>query len=379
MEADGDAVTVQTSVGGEDLAGVDADMGTVSVDSLSLDTKETLTLGDDDQVAMQYDSETGRLEVKGPVRFSGGTLKGPYDTGNYVHDMLLPGMHAYATDAVGVQDNVLGYADEWADVAHTPFSDGGRLGQLFKPGPSGWAGWNRPEDFPATITVKGLSDDWGPGRALVMFRSDAVAGHVTVEMRSGDGPWKRVAEETENRRGALVLSPEGPPKPVDAIRWTFADPVDGERIRVSGLFYYSMSVKGNTWLPKERGETTGVTFLPRSPPPAPDAGVTLFADESSGELRTKRADGSERRLRTSARNEVTSGTVTLSEGQAQVRTGVTTPGTRLNVHLDPAGAGANDADVSVRWDAAAAEYRVDVVEDGTDVGDPDVGFVVTRT
>jgi hypothetical protein len=158
--------------------------------------------------------------------------------------------------------------------------------------------------------------------------------------------------------------------------------VDGERIRVSNLFYYSMSIKGNTWLPKERGETTGLTFLPSSPPPTPESGATLYADESAGEIRTRWADGSEQRLRVGAREQVTRGTVTLSDGKAEVGTGVTEPGAHLNVHLDPTGAGANADDVSVRssvrWDSVAGEYRVDVVEDGTDRGDPDVGFVVTR-
>jgi hypothetical protein len=376
VESEGDVVSVETSVDGQD-----ADLGVLSADSLTLDTNQTIEFGDNGEATMRYDSETGRFEVTGDTRFSGGTFKGPYDTDNYVHDMLLPGMHAYSTDAVGVQDNVLGYADEWADVSHTPFSEDGRLRKLFKPGPSGWAGWNQPDDFPATITIAGLEDDWGPGRAMVMFQSESPAGRVALELRN-EGSWTTVAEENGNTGGVVVLSPKGHSKPVDALRWTFDDPVDGERIRIAGLFYYSMSIKGNTWLPKERGETTGLTFLPSSPPPTPESGATLYADESAGEIRTRWADGSEQRLRVGAREQVTRGTVTLSDGKAEVGTGVTEPGAHLNVHLDPTGAGANADDVSVRssvrWDSAAGEYRVDVVEDGTDRGDPDVGFVVTR-
>jgi hypothetical protein len=64
-------------------------------------------------------------------------------------------------------------------------------------------------------------------------------------------------------------------KPVTDVRWTFAEPSASGSIRVQNLFYYSTSINGNTWLLKERGETTGVTFLPTSDPETPEEGATL--------------------------------------------------------------------------------------------------------
>jgi hypothetical protein len=79
-----------------------------------------------------------------------------------------------------------------------------------------------------------------------------------------------------------------------------------------------------------------------------------------------------------ARSPELSGTVPLRDGRAVVETGITDTGCHLNVCLDPTGNCANDSSVSVRsdvrWDAGAGEYCVDITEQGTDVGDPDIGY-----
>lgn len=76
-------------------------------------------------------------------------------------------------------------------------------------------------------------------------------------------------------------------------------------------------------------------------------------------------------------------TVTLSSNSAVVSTGITTPGTVIDVALDPSGDGANAADVKVSarafWDNSVPEYKVEILEDGTNVGNPTVGYkVVTK-
>jgi len=371
------SVTVGTTAGGDTLAGSDIALGELEVESLHMDTGNRVTFGDENQVGARYDIDTGFLEVKGGVQFSNGTLKGPYDTNDYVHDMLLPGMHAYATDAVGAQDNVLGFADEWAEVTHTPISDGGRIAHIFKPGPAGWAGWSEPDDFPVEVTITGLEEDWGPGRAMVMFRNESEAGLVSLETRS-DGSWESAAERTGNEDQVVVLDPSDATRPVSAIRWTFDEPI-GKQLRVIGLFYYSMSVKGNTWLPKARGETTGITLLPRSPPDPPDEGSTLFLDRSSGDVSALTADGAQVSLGDGS-SIAASGTVTLSAGEATVDTGITEPGRHLTVRLDPSGGQANTSTVSVKsavvWDSSAGEYRVKFWEEGTDIGDSVIGYEI---
>jgi hypothetical protein len=378
VESTENSVSIGLSIGESSADNLDAVFGAVAVDSLHLSNGQEITLGNDDQVTARYDSSTGRLEVKGAVRFSGGTFKGPYDTNNFVHDMLLPGMHAYATDAVGVQDNVLGFADEWAEVTNTPISDSGSISNVFKPGPSGWIGWNRFEDYPVQVTVEGLDEDWGPGRGMVMFRPDMHAGRITLETRSGDDAWEQVAEKRGNEDSVVVLDPEDATTPVTAIRWTFAAPGDDDTVRVSGLFYYSMSIKGNTWLPKARGETTNLTLLPQSVPDAPDEGATIFVDQSSGQLRAKHANGTESTLPAESQSTETSGTVTLSDGSAVVETGITDAGRHLDVYLDPTGDGTNRSSVSVsstvEWNDSRGEYCVRIREDETDVGDPTIGY-----
>lgn len=75
-----------------------------------------------------------------------------------------------------------------------------------------------------------------------------------------------------------------------------------------------------------------------------------------------------------------SGTATLTDGAAVVATGITTTGTHIDVLLDPSGGGANAVDVKVAarafWDTTAGEYKVEILEDGTSVGNPDVGWEV---
>jgi len=376
VDTEGKSVTVgaaNTLDGGDEADATDG--------SLVLGTGDRLVFGDNEEVTATYDSDTGKLEINGGVQISDGEFKGPYDTNQYVHDLILPGMHAYSTNAVGVQDNVLGYADEWATVSHTEFSDGGNLSSVFKPGPSEWAGWNQPADFPAQVTIEGLSQDFGPGRAMVMFRPNAHARKITIETRTESGAWEMAAQKTGNTSNSPVLNPDGVFTPVTDVRWTFAEPGESGSIRIQNLFYYSRSIKGNTWLPKERGETTGLTFVPGSPPNAPDQGVTLFVDESGTSLSLKRADGSETQFGATDTSVQASGEVTLSEGSAVVPTGVTDAGRHLNVHLDPAAGNPTGPSTCVssalRWDEAAGEYQVRISEDDTDVGNPTVGYKIT--
>lgn len=74
--------------------------------------------------------------------------------------------------------------------------------------------------------------------------------------------------------------------------------------------------------------------------------------------------------------------VTLSSGSAVVATGATTTGTRIGVFLDPSGDGANAADVKAAarafWDNSAGEYKIEVLEDGTSVGNPDIGVTAVK-
>jgi hypothetical protein len=107
-----------------------------------LGTGDSLVFGDNEEFTATYDSGIKKLEINGGVQISDGEFKRPYDTSQYVHNLILLGMHAYSTDAVGVQDNVLGYADEWATVSYTELSDGGNISEVFKPGP--WVGWMGP-------------------------------------------------------------------------------------------------------------------------------------------------------------------------------------------------------------------------------------------
>lgn len=86
---------------------------------------------------------------------------------------------------------------------------------------------------------------------------------------------------------------------------------------------------------------------------------------------------------------VASGTVTLSSGSATISTGVTTSATNIDVRLDPSGngdgSGANTASVAVaarvywRGDLSTPEYEVEILEDGTSVGNPDVSYKVVAS
>lgn len=79
---------------------------------------------------------------------------------------------------------------------------------------------------------------------------------------------------------------------------------------------------------------------------------------------------------------VVSGTVTLSSGAATVSTGVTTTPTYFDIYLDASGDGGNGADVKASarafWDNSAGEYKVEILEDGTSVGNPDIGYRVVQ-
>lgn len=76
------------------------------------------------------------------------------------------------------------------------------------------------------------------------------------------------------------------------------------------------------------------------------------------------------------------GTVTLSGGAATVATGVTATPSFFTIYLDPSGAGANTADVKASarayWDNTAGEYKVEILEDGTNVDTPDIGYKVVQ-
>lgn len=80
------------------------------------------------------------------------------------------------------------------------------------------------------------------------------------------------------------------------------------------------------------------------------------------------------------RSTASEGVTSLSSGSAVVSTGVTEPGSVVDVSLDPSGDGANAADVKVAarafWDNSDGEYKVEIIEDGTSVGDPTVGYQV---
>lgn len=79
-------------------------------------------------------------------------------------------------------------------------------------------------------------------------------------------------------------------------------------------------------------------------------------------------------------NVVDSGTIELVSGTIVVSTGITNSYKRLSVHLDPSGGGTNSANVkcSARafWDNAAGEYKVEILEDGTSVGNPTIGYEI---
>jgi X-X-X-Leu-X-X-Gly heptad repeat protein len=78
--------------------------------------------------------------------------------------------------------------------------------------------------------------------------------------------------------------------------------------------------------------------------------------------------------------ESASGTVTLASGSAVVSTGVSDVSSGIDVFLDPSGGGANSADVKASarafWDNSVPEYKVEILEDGTSVGNPTVGYTV---
>lgn len=76
---------------------------------------------------------------------------------------------------------------------------------------------------------------------------------------------------------------------------------------------------------------------------------------------------------------VTSDTATLSSGSAVISTGLGA-GNEVTVTLDPSGGGNNTADVKASarsfWDDSASEIKVEILEDGTSVGNPDIGYTI---
>lgn len=102
-----------------------------------------------------------------------------------------------------------------------------------------------------------------------------------------------------------------------------------------------------------------------------DAGDLVYAVNNAGTISSTVLTG----------ETTVTGSVTLSGGTATVATGVTTTPTYFDIALDPSGNGANAADVKTAarafWDNTAGEYKIEVLEDGTDVGNPTIGYVVT--
>jgi hypothetical protein len=252
---------------------------------------ELLTFGDD-EVSMAWDSESNMLEITGPVLIVNGDFKAGYDTNDIVHDMILLGMDPNSTNAVGVQDNVIGWAHEWLDVSYTPLSWKGEIENVFKNAPGDWAGWNRPEDYPIQVTIRGLDDDWAPGRAVANFERRKRAQTITFETRTEGGEWEVTDRVTGASSDVVVLDAAGREKPVNDIRFTFDDPHLNDELVLDKLYYFSMYLEGQAWLSKADGEAIGTTYLPQSEPAAPSEGWTVFTDESDGELKAKRPDGS---------------------------------------------------------------------------------------
>ena len=76
---------------------------------------------------------------------------------------------------------------------------------------------------------------------------------------------------------------------------------------------------------------------------------------------------------------VASGAVALSGNTATVATGVTTSGATILVALGVQDPNANTK-VAARafWDDTAGEHKVEIVEDGTNVGNPTVSYDIIR-
>lgn len=79
---------------------------------------------------------------------------------------------------------------------------------------------------------------------------------------------------------------------------------------------------------------------------------------------------------------VSNDAVTLASGSAVVSTGVTNTPAYFDIYLDPSGNGNNSSDVKASarsfWDNSAGEYKIEILEDGTSIGNPDVGIRVVQ-
>lgn len=71
--------------------------------------------------------------------------------------------------------------------------------------------------------------------------------------------------------------------------------------------------------------------------------------------------------------------VQLSSGSAVVAPGISAD-TRIDVYLDPSGTGFNSNDVKASartfYDSSADEIKVEILEDGTSVGNPYVYYII---
>lgn len=116
-----------------------------------------------------------------------------------------------------------------------------------------------------------------------------------------------------------------------------------------------------------------------------NAGTLWEADQSGVNFPSGlRADGNDV-LTTDDDDVVSSGVVTLSDSSAEVQTNITDPSAHFYVALDPTGDGANTGtEVSVtyrtKWysDGSGSGYAIEILEEGTSVGNPDIGYKIIR-
>lgn len=106
-------------------------------------------------------------------------------------------------------------------------------------------------------------------------------------------------------------------------------------------------------------------------------GSTTLWDDANGHVPAGAVEGGE--------SVVDTGNVQLSSGEAAISTGITSGGVDLDVRLDPSGRGNNSVKVGassrVNWrgDLSTPEYEVEILEDGTSVGNPYVGYTIVRS
>lgn len=216
--------------------------------------------------------------------------------------------------------------------------------------------------------------------------------HIEVTQSGVDLTVDKTAEQTEgaaftfgqNAFGVLSLTTQAG---LDALR---VDPINEDVQIISGDLTNGSSKifdGTNSWVPTSILKDSSVTVagnavgLGGSTPVAHADLSTIGA--SDHHARPVAGNG----LAEGASNDfnvdlVVEGTVTLSSGTATVATGVTTTPAFFTIYLDPSGAGLNAADVKASarayWDNTAGEYKVEILEDGTAVGTPDIGYKVVQ-